>query len=144
MRNVQTQWAASQVWAPKLPSLETDLWLETLRTLGAWGVCRPWREGCRNKPGCLCGGSYYIHLAYISVHMSKASFLIEDVLGRIPAVLGKKIIKMHCIRYSNKVDRSLCSDTKNTWSPIIKWKGQIVNNKIKNIHHDSIYVKDSK
>lgn len=63
---------------------------------------------------CLRGGSCSIRLAYISVHTSKASFLTEDVLGRIPAVLGRGIIKMHCIGCSDEVDRSLCGDTKNT------------------------------
>lgn len=43
-------------------------------------------------------------------HMRKTSVLIEDALGRIPAVLEKIIvIKMPCIVFSNEVNRSLCN-----------------------------------
>ena len=52
--------------------------------------------------------------ASLSSHTSKFSFLIEDVLGRIPAVLGEKVTKTHCILCSIEVDRFLRKDMKNS------------------------------
>lgn len=59
----------------------------------------------------------------------KTSVPIEDVLGRIPAVLEKIIviiIETPCIVFSSEVDRSPCTDLENSGSPVIKGEVQIV------------------
>lgn len=59
----------------------------------------------------------------------QTSVLIEDVLGRIPAVLEKIIviiIETPCIVFSSEVDRSPCTDLKNSGSPVMKGEVQII------------------